>query len=288
VHGAGHLAAGEPETGKKLLAAEAVGLGGILVPGALLAVTGASRRFVGLLAGGVIGGFGLFAISGVADLYGASGLRGGDPVTLAPALESRVGLVYAHDPLFRYRFFLDQGVQGRLGRWKVGATALHALDDANGQVRFSGGVRGWGPGPERAARDGSFLDLDLALSRHHYGTERFALWSGDLMLQGRLDLARVGPTLRGSFAELGAGWALQVYEYRVPGAVADINELLLARFAFGWYLGRPGGVNGEVSFGYDHRHDGLAAGLKIRGLGSGVVGALSDRRGRWRVAHRIR
>jgi hypothetical protein len=255
------------------------------VPGALLAVTGASRRFVGLLAGGVIAGFGIFAISGLADIYGASGLPGGDPVTLAPSLETKVGGVYVNDPLFRYRFFLDQGVQGRLGAWKLGGAGLSALDDRNSQVRLTGGFRGWGPGPGQRARDGSFLDLDLALSRHFYGPESFSLWSGDVLLNGRLDLARVGPTLKGSFAEMGVGWALQVYQYRVPGAVADINELLLARFAFGWYLGRPGGLNGEVAVGYDHRHDGLAAGLKLRGLGSGVAGHFEARgrvfRGAW-------
>jgi hypothetical protein len=285
VHGAGHYAAGDPKTARRLLVAEAVGLGGVLVPGALLAVTGASRRFVGLLAGGVVAGFGIFAISGLADIYGASGLPGGDPVTLAPSLETKVGVVHVNDPIFRYRFFLDQGVQGRLGAWKLGGSGLSALDDRNSQVRLTGGVRGWGPGPGRRARDGSFLDLDLALSRHFYGPESFTLWSGDVLLNGRLDLARVGPTLRGSFAEMGVGWALQVYQYRVPGAVADINELLLARFAFGWYLGRPGGLNGEVAVGYDHRHDGLAAGLKLRGLGSGVAGHFEARgrvfRGAW-------
>ena len=285
VHGVGHHAAGDHRTGNRLLAAEGAALGAVLVPGAALALTGASRRFVGALAAGVIGGVGLFAISGLADIYGASGLKGGTPLAVAPALETRVGVIYAHDPLFQYRFFLDQGVQGRVGAWKLGGGGTFALDDPNGLVRFSGGHRLGGPGPGGGARDGSFLDLDLGLSRHHYGTERFALWTSDVLLNGRLDLGRVGPSLRGSFAEMGVGWALQVYQYRVRDAVADINELLLSRFAFGWYLGAPGSYNGEVSVGYDHRHDGLAAGLRVRGLGSGVAGHFEARgrvfRGAW-------
>lgn len=285
VHGAGHYAAGAPDTGRFLLKTEAIGLGGVLVPGALLAVTGASRRFVGVLTTAVVSGFGLFAISALADIYGASGIKGGDPVTVAPILETQIGGVYAYDPIFQYRFFLEQGVQARLGAWKLGGANLSALDDTNGRISLSGGYRWWGPGPSGKARDGSFLDLDLGLYRHHYGTEHFVLWTGDVRLQGRLDLGRFGATLRGSFAELGIGWALQSTQYRVRYAVADYNELLLPRFAFGWYLGRPGETNGEVSLGYDHRHDGLAAGLKIRGLGSGAAGHFEARgrvfRGRW-------
>jgi hypothetical protein len=280
VHGAGHYAAGDPATGRTLLAAEGIGLAGIFGPGALLVVTGASRRFIGALAAGVVGGVGIFAISGLADIYGASGLRGGDPVTVAPSLETRVGAIYAYDPLFQYRWFLSQGVQGRVGSWKVQGGAAQALDDRNGWITLGGGYRLWGPGPEGASRDGSFLDVDVAGTQHRYGTERFVHWTGEVQVNGRLDLVRVGPSLRGSFAELGVGRALQIYEYRVRGAVTDINELLLARFAFGWYPGRPGSSNGEVSFGYDHRHDGLAAGLKLRGLGSGVAGHF-EARGRW-------
>jgi hypothetical protein len=86
-------------------------------------------------------------------------------------------------------------------------------------------------------------------------------------------MGRVGYRLTGSFAEMSLGTALQAYSYEVPHAPkADLGELLLARFAYGMYVGFPGARRGEVSLYYDHRHDGYTAGLKIPGLGSGVAG----------------
>jgi hypothetical protein len=47
---------------------------------------------------------------------------------------------------------------------------------------------------------------------------------------------------------------------------------LLARFGYGIYLGWPGSARGEIALYYDHRHDDFAAGFKMPGLGSGVIG----------------
>lgn len=285
LHGAGHYVGGDKATARKLLAAEGVGLGAVLVNGAILAGTGASRRFVGYVTAGVIGGMALFSLSLLADLYGAAGYRGGSPVTVAPTLESRMGLLYIYDPQFRYRWLLDSELSARLGDWKLAAAGTFALDDTNSLLRLGGGHRFVGPGPGRAARDGSFVDLDVGLSRHSYASERFALTTGEAMVSGRLDLARVSPSLVGSFAELGLGWAFQGVAYNVRNARADYNELLLGRFAFGVYLGQPGRLNGEASVFYDHRHDGYVAGLKMPGIPSGIAGHFGLRgrvfRGAW-------
>jgi hypothetical protein len=68
------------------------------------------------------------------------------------------------------------------------------------------------------------------------------------------------------------GIALQAYSYRVRNTTADLSDLVLARFGFGMYFGWPGKPRGEALVYYDHRHDGFAAGTKMRGLGSGVIG----------------
>jgi hypothetical protein len=65
---------------------------------------------------------------------------------------------------------------------------------------------------------------------------------------------------------------LQVYAYDTTAASADVEDLLLARFGYGMYIGRIGGPRGEMTLYYDHRHDEFAAGLKTGGLVSGVAG----------------
>jgi hypothetical protein len=130
------------------------------------------------------------------------------------------------------------------------------------------------PKPNAAHRafDGSFLDLETALSWHRFGGEEFATTTGEVALAGRLDMSRVGPSLTGSFAEMSLGWAGAAYAYARLNTRADVAELLLARFGYGLYVGWPGAPRGEATIYYDHRHDGFAAGLKLPGLGSGVAG----------------
>jgi hypothetical protein len=139
------------------------------------------------------------------------------------------------------------------------------------------GFRAFGPKPtaDDSVRDGSFVDLETAVTHHRYDAEGFSSVTSELNANGRLDLRRVDPGLSGSFAELGVGIAVQAFDYEVAGLdfAEDVDTLLLTRFAFGMYLGHdPARRGGELSVYYDHRHDGYAAGLKLTGLGSGVVG----------------
>jgi hypothetical protein len=90
-------------------------------------------------------------------------------------------------------------------------------------------------------------------------------------LRGRLDLARYDAGLSGSFAELELGHAIGILNYDGP-VENDATSLLLSRFAFGFYVGDPNHEGGSYQLYYDHRHDGLAAGLLVPGLGSGVLG----------------
>jgi hypothetical protein len=276
VHGSGHLVAGDTKTGTRLLAMEGVGLG-ILAAGFIpIVVTGTSRRLIGPAAALSVIGVGIFAISFLADIYGVAAPAGGfgAPSTVAPIVQTAIGYRYVYDPVFAYRQFMFQDIDYRTGAWRIHPTAWFALDDSNSRLRAQFAYRFTGPMPQGkpAARDGSFLDLEWALTRHAFTSDRFATTTGEMSVAGRLDMHHVGPSLRGSFAEMSVGFALRASAYDVQGTTADMSELLLARFGYGMYIGRPGSPRGEVSLYYDHRHDDFAAGLKTTGLVSGVAG----------------
>lgn len=275
MHGSGHLIAGQTRTGLALLGAE--GLGVALALGGLggTAVTGATRRFIAPMVFGMVTGGALLIIPALADIYGVLAPEGGTgspPVTL-PSLESRIGLMYVNDPTFAYQFFVTPGLDVRMGKLRVSTSGYFALDDANARTRAAIAYRFFGPGPRGSepAKDGSYVDVEFALTNHDYASNGFSVTTGEVNLAGRLDLVRVGPTLRGSFAELGLGLAYAGHRY--PGIGIEANDLLTPRFAFGIYLGHSGYPRGELAAYYEHRHDGFAGGMKTPGLGSGVIGS---------------
>jgi hypothetical protein len=277
VHGSGHFVAGRSRTGYALLAAEGAGLG--LLVGGLFALreTGASRRVVAPLALVAVAGGALFVTSALADLYGVVAPEGdrGSPLRIAPAVETQLGARYVYDPTFAYRAFLVEAFDLRWGRIRASPSAWYALDDTNRRLRLELAYRTTGPMPGAIARDGSFVEIEGALVDHDYGQEGFGMLSGEAMAHGRLDLRRLSPDLAGSFVDGGAGAALQSYRYDRVGT--EGRDMLLARFGFGFYLGSPPGPQGEVQAFYDHRRDGLAAGLKVPGIGAGYLGSFGLR-----------
>lgn len=281
VHGAGHYVMGEKRTAGRLLAIEGVGLGAVGGGLVLLATTGASRRFVAPVGAITMMGVGLFAISTLADLYGVLAPPGGTgaPLTVTPRFGAELGLRYVYDPIFAYRAFSVQAVEARFGPLRLSQSGWYSLGEhRNRRLRLEGAYRPYGPRPEGAgerARDGSFVEIETAVTDHDFDSDGFAVTTGEVSLRGRLDLARIGPTLTGSFAEFGVGTALAANRYDRHHDEAD--SLLLGGFAFGVYLGRQPGRWGEAKIYYDHRHDGFAAGLKMRGLGSGVPGHFGAR-----------
>jgi hypothetical protein len=276
VHGAGHLVLGDTKTGLRLLTLEGVGLGVLATGFVPIVLTGASRRLIGPAVALSAAGAGLFAISFLADIYGVVAPAGGvgAPFRIAPTLQTAIGYRYVYDPVFSYRNFMVQEIDYRTGAWRLHPSAWFALDDTNSRLRAHVAYRLTGPLPRGnpPSRDGSFLDLETAITRHAFSSERFRTTTGEVAVAGRLDMARVGPSLRGSFAEMSVGVALQAYSYAVRGTTADVGEIMLFRFGYGMYLGFPGSPRGEITVYYDHRHDDFAAGLKMPGLGSGVVG----------------
>lgn len=276
VHGSGHLALGKPKTATRLLALEGVGLVMAASSGVVLALTGASRYLVGPTATIGIAGVGLFGISWLADIYGTATPpeARGHASGLSALFESELGYAYVHDPQFRYRHFLVEAFDLRLWRVRISPSAWLSLDDSNARYRLLGAYRFFGPLPDGAAPDGSFVDLELAATEHRYDSDGFRTLTGEAFIGGRMDLKRVDAELGGMFVELGFGWGLQVFDYDVPGLELgqDTADLLLGRFAFGAYLGDPARMGGEMRLFYDHRHDDFAAGTRLSGLGSGVAG----------------
>lgn len=280
VHGAGHLAKGDPRTAGRLAAIEGSGILAMGTGLGTLILTGASRKLVGPAAGLMALGFGAFATSALWDIYGSAvpdeGL--GAPRLELPKVEARAGVRALNDRVLAPNAYLVTGADVRLGRARLDLEQNTALDAPAGRTI---GLLGWrlhGPqgGVRGAARDSSFVDVEVGGSHHALGREGVTQGTVEARLATRVDGARIAPHLRGSFVEAHLGMAHAWHTYRSTGSV-DATELLLARVAWGFVLGRPGATWSELSIDYDHRHDGLAGGLKMPGLGSGTAGSLGTK-----------
>jgi hypothetical protein len=277
VHGSGHFVLGSKQTASRLLIAEGIGLGMVLAGGTTIVLTGASRYLVGPAAAVTAVGFGVFTVSFLADVYGTLSVDGGAAVRRirAPArVETELGHRYVYTPVFDYSHFVVERASIRQGRWRVTPSGWFATDGETGRYRLELARRLLGPVPLEATTSSSHAELVLGLVHHRQRPDGFSSSGVELGLEGRYDLAELGPTLRGSFAEVGVGYALQRIDYALRGTSvpADWEDFLLARFGFGVVLRGMTAPGSEVALYYDHRHDDFAAGLKVRGLGSGVAG----------------
>jgi hypothetical protein len=273
-HGAGHYVLCERHTAKTLLAVEGAGVGLAAGSATGLALTGASRYFVAPFALGLWGGASLFAFGLLADVYGVAAPEGGfgrAPHKLARVV-TETGVRYVYDPQFRYHAFVSHGF--RLDtRWLWLAPRFDvALDAKNHRYSLLAGHRVLGPSSFHSVAKGTRVDFQLGVSDHDYGDEGFAMriWEGSLAV--RLDLNAIGPTLRGSFAEIELGYAREIS--RFDGLSGEGSDELLAHGAFGAYIGQG---QGEFKLSYDHRRDTLAGGLRVPGIAAGYLGYLSQR-----------
>lgn len=268
VPGLGHLTAGEPRTARRLLLAGGISLGSLAVVGPYIYLSGASRRFIGPPTALAVMSVGTLVGMALADFMGLVAPGGlGDAPRGAPRLQLEAGYRHVSDPTRDYAHFLVASASVRLGGGAFGASpgVWLAVDDDNLRARLPLDWR-----VLRSDRDGSHLSIEAALTVHRFGDEAFTTTFGELSVGGRLDLERLDRRLRGLFHELGAGWAIGQVRYH--DLESEHEELLLARFASGAYLGRARGGAGEIALEYDHRHDDFAAGLKMPGLGSGPAG----------------
>ncbi|MCP4602483.1 MAG: hypothetical protein GY847_18535 [Proteobacteria bacterium] len=265
LHGSGVFAAGDTNTGLKLLMLEGIGLLGMVGGAAVLASTGASRRLAGPTTAVIVAGFGLFAGSFLADLWGASfGGKTHQPSLIVPAITLALGYRHVQDAQFSYHHLTRLQVRLWLDHWLLDAVGWTGLDDRNHRIRATIGYRLFGPAPRYSrAGDGSFAQLTLASTYHAYLNEGFTTLSGELAISGRYDLVRLGQSLSGSFVEGELGWGREFINYDLPGLSVDedANDMLLAGIGFGVYLGNPRYNHGEVTLYYDHRRDDYTGGM---------------------------
>jgi hypothetical protein len=276
LHGSGHFALCEEKTAYRLLALEGVGAASLLGSTAGLAVTGASRYLVAPLAIGAWAGASLFVLSFFADVYGVANA---DPDRPIPIMKPRLlaletGVRYVYDPHFDHRVFLSQSFRLDLSTLWLEPRLDLALDATNQRYSLLAGRRLLGARPRRDFADGSYLELRAGLADHAYDEDGFAMTTLEGSLAGRLDLGRLGRTLRGSFAEAELGLAHQWS--RFDGAEGDQTDELLLRTTFGNYWG-GGAVQGETRFGYVHRRDTLAGGMRVSGVPAGYLGYVETR-----------
>jgi hypothetical protein len=285
LHGSGHFAAGDRPTAYRLLKIELVGFSALLLGGVALAATGASRRTVEPVILTTAAGAGLLTTSWLADLYGVLAPAGGAGASLRvlPWMEARVGTRVVDNPAVPGRFFLGPSLDLRLGGWRLSPEAWLPID-GHAQSRYAAQIAYRFVGPRTAsaptAADGSYVDVVAGAVHHRYSEDAhgtvpgaaFDMTTFDVHVAGRLDLRRVAGSLTGSFVEGAAGVGLGAYHYPVA-STTEANSLLVARFAFGVDVGHDAERWGEARVFYDHRHDDFAGGLKMPGLGSGVLGS---------------
>jgi hypothetical protein len=275
LHGSGTYLAHDKRAAKRLAISGAAGLSLFLLSGIVLASTGTSRKLVLPFAPLLAIGTGVFFTTWLADLYGAAtGGRTAKISSWVAPIELELGHRYVYDPQFAYRNFGYLRGDFRYRSLRATPIAYLGLDDDNQRVALELAQRMRGRTPGHISEDGSYLDLTSALIYHRYGSEGFAVWTPTLTVDARLDLAHVGPSLRGAFVEGQLGAGLEVYRFDVSGAPRreEAFGLLLARFGFGVYFGRGARRTGELLVYYDHRHDDFAAGMGVRGIGGGVLG----------------
>ncbi|MDX2018722.1 MAG: hypothetical protein SF187_00670 [Deltaproteobacteria bacterium] len=280
LHGSGHFAQGNRATAYSLLKWEGVGVGALLVGATGLALTGASRHTVSLLALTSMAGAGLLAITWLADLYGVLAPAGGtgDPLRQMPWLQATAGVKWVDDPTLSGSVLVGTSLQVWTRRWRLCPSAWFAANGDTSRMEGDAAYRFVGPVATGQAATGSFVDLELGAYHHRYQESqklafpsRFRITGVQAQLQTRLDLLTIAPTLRGAFIEGSAGVGIGAYRY--PDVHATVaNTILLGGFAFGLYLGKTAQRWGQWRVFYNHRHDDFVGGLKTYGLGSGALG----------------
>jgi hypothetical protein len=270
LHGSGHYAARQRQTFRTLLILEGASL--VLLGGGLtgIALTGASRRLIAPLTALSVTGFGLFIATFLADVYGVvtpESARGA-PLRARPLLTTESGVWYRYDAQFAGRALFTESADVVVADRHRLRLEMQALP-GDPSLRTRGLV---GERVLRSDRDNSFVDLEGAVTHLRFPVDGFYSTSFEAAVRGRLDLERIGSSLRGSFAESRIGGGLSALRTRDVGT--DPDELLLVRSSVGAYLGQG---RGEVELSYDHRRDTLAGGLLLPGIPAGIAGFLGAR-----------
>jgi hypothetical protein len=268
---------GHKKTALALLITEGVGLALLIGGLGTVLASGNSRNLAGPAMVATVFGSGLVLASFGADFYG-SVATDGDAVDLrrrAPArMESEFGYRYVADPRFDYGHFVVESITLRHARFRLTPSAWFATDTSNARYRVEGAYRLLGLSPGETGKRDEHLDIVLGGMHQRYLPEHFQRSGIELSLDTRFDFSHFGDTLRGSFIDLGLGYAVAKVTYDLRGlrVPADTDDLLLARVGLGVALRGRAAAGSEARVYYDHRHDDYAAGFLTPGRVSGVFG----------------
>ena len=263
VHGSGHYVGGDKKAAVQLLRWQAIGLS-LAAPAALyLRLSGGSRYGNELSIPLLVTGSGLMINTFVADVFGSAGGGNDNHFKTRPAQAASLGYAYIYDPLFSYRHFSRAAARFSYGALRTEPLLWAALDDNNQRARLPVTYRLLG------SEQGEYLEATTAVTYHHFGSEDFSTYVGELSVGGRVEMRRLGESLRGSFTTLSVGLGIQVTSFDVPGVGTDTHALLLGHFGYGFYLPRSGELEGY----YEHRRDTFTAGSSPGNRnGSGFLG----------------
>lgn len=274
VHGAGHWVIGDRKTAKRLLVLEGIGVGLAVAAGLPLGISGGADETLPALPL-LVPATGLLITTMIADAWGAAG---GARITGTPApaqaIEVGAGYMFVGDPRVPFANLATADAAARVGLLRVGGAGW--FGDGTWQTRGSLGVRVYG---DRAAT--TTVDVSIAGAqerRHDQGLRVATLEAGAL---ARIDLARIGPSMRGTFATLGAGFGAERIRY-MSTLAADTSSLFNGHIGWGFVLGDGRARALETELYYDHRRDTLAGGLTVPVPSNGFVGYVGVVSTAWR------
>lgn len=268
VHGAGSYVAKRPRAARRLMGAQAVGVGMIVAGGLpILATYGSPKVTVPGVALAVTG-VGAVAAGWVGDIWAAAGgdVHGGAPRAELPRV-FEAGLSWLRDDYHGNRGYLELGARWQWRQLVVAPRGRLGMSGRGGEGGLDVAWRFLGaPASGELLERGHRLEVRLGgFGRFDRNDQVDASWQ-EAELAGRLDLRGLDEALGGLFFEAGAGVGLAQTRY-APGTW-DLGALLLARNAIGVYLGRG---RGELAITYDQRRDDLVGGV-FAGRAAGFLG----------------
>lgn len=273
VRGSGHWLVDDRRTAKRLLVIEGVGLGLAALGGLPLGISGGAEETLPGLAL-LVPATGLLFTSLAADVWGAAGGAGiaGTPAPPS-ALDASLGYSFVGDPRVPFANLATVDASAWLGPAQLRASGW--LGDSTWQARATAGLRVYGPRPGARRDDGdtSALDLAVSVAEERRADQGLRIASGEAAVLAHIDLARIGPTLHGTFATIGMGFGAERVRYTASGT-ADTSGLMSARIGWGFVLGdlRGTGRALETEIYYEHRRDTLAGGLTLHIPFNGFIG----------------
>lgn len=281
VRGTGHWLVGERRTAKRLLVLEGVGLGLAALGGIPIGVTGgAEETLPGLVL--LVPAVGLLFTSVAADVWGAAGgaCIAGTPAP-PPALDVAAGYTFVGDPHLPFANLATGAATVWRGPAHVRVSGW--LGDGTWQARAVAGWRVHGPRPGERPHDTSALDVTAAAAEERRADQGLRVATGEVGARARFDLARIGPSLRGTFATLGIDLGAERIRYTLGGTGAsDTSGLFSGHVGWGFALGDGAERALETELYYEHRRDTLAGGLTPPLAYNGFIGYVGAVTTAWR------